>query len=489
MTDELPPPKDGELRSRAEQALAQGHVEIGGAQSDLRLHELQVYQVELEMQNDALRQAQAETADALQRLAELNTRLEELVALRTAELVAARDAAEAANRAKSSFLSNMSHELRTPLGGVTGMIDLALELAVDPKQADWLRRAKTSGEHLLSIINDVLDISKIEAGGLTIQPVDFSLASVIDSVTTVLSPTIDLKGLSFSVDVPPDLAQRAFHGDCLRIKQVLLNLLGNAAKFTAAGEVTLGVRALKDTASGVLLRFEVRDTGIGIAPQDRARLFSPFVQADISTTRKFGGTGLGLVISARLVQMMGGSIDVESVPGSGSRFWFTVPVGAAELSQAVQRTTDLRSAMDRLKAEFAGSRILLAEDDVTNQIIARVWLENAGLEVDVACDGEAAVAMARATPYDLILMDMQMPVMDGVTATLAIRALPGGADKPILAMTANVFGEARAQCLSAGMNDFIIKPVNVTALQSTLLKWLEWGRSDHLGGAVVGKPD
>ncbi len=461
-----------ELRRRAELALAQSQTEVGGTADPRRLHELQVHQVELEMQNEALKQAQADTADALQQLADLNAKLENLVALRTAELEAARDAAEAANRAKSSFLSNMSHELRTPLSGVMGMIDLASGRASDATQADWLRKAKTSAMHLLTLVNDVLDISKIEAGRLSLQIVDFSLADVVDEVTAFLSPTIVAKGLSLRADWPADLAGRALRGDSFRLKQILLNLLANAVKFTSAGEVTLQVCVLQDKASEVLLRFEVRDTGIGIAPDDRARLFSAFVQADSSTTRRFGGTGLGLVISARLVQMMGGTIDVESEPGVGSCFWFTAVVGKATSPYVAPPASDERSAKERLQTEFAGTRILLAEDDETNQVIVSALLESAGLQVDVAANGAVAVAMARATRYALILMDMQMPVMGGDEACRAIRRMPECAATPIIALTASVLHEDRERCLAAGLDDHLSKPIRMEQVFATLLKWL-----------------
>ncbi len=461
-----------DLRRRAELALAQSQTEVGGVAALRHLHELQVHQVELEMQNEALKQAQADTAAALHRLADLNARLEQLVALRTAELEAARDTAEAANRAKSSFLSNMSHELRTPLSGVMGMIDLACGRATDAKQADWLRKAKTSAVHLLTVVNDVLDISKIEAGRLSLQSVDFSLADVVDEVTAVLSPTIVAKGLSFRLDWPTDLAGQVVCGDSFRLKQILLNLLGNAVKFTAAGEVTLQVRVVQDMATAVLLRFDVRDTGIGIAPDDQARLFSAFVQADSSTTRRFGGTGLGLAISARLAQMMGGTIGVESELGVGSCFWFTAMMGKAGSPCVTPPPSDGRSAKERLQAEFAGARILLAEDDETNQVIASALLESASLQVDVAANGAVAVAMAQATPYALILMDMQMPVMGGDEACRTIRRMPERAMTPIIALTASVLDEDRQRCLAAGLDDHLSKPIRVEQVFATLLKWL-----------------
>ena len=471
MSHDKAPYDAAELRRRAELALARSQAEGGGGADSRDLHELQVHQIELEMQNEALQQAQADTEDALYRLADLNARLEELVALRTAELEAARDAAEAANRAKSSFLSNMSHELRTPLSGVMGMIELASRRATDAKQADWLRKAKAAAMHLLTVVNDVLDISKIEAGRLSLESVDFSLADVVDEVAAFLSPTIAAKRLTFTADLPAELAGQAMCGDSFRLKQILLNLLGNAVKFTAAGEVTLQVRLVQDMATEMLLRFDVRDTGIGIAPDDQARLFSAFVQADSATTRRFGGTGLGLAISARLAQMMGGTIGVESAPGMGSCFWFTAKMGKAG-SPNMAAPPDERSAQERLQAEFAGSRILLAEDDETNQVTTSALLESASLQVDVAANGALAVAMARETPYAVILMDMQMPVMGGDEACRAIRRMPDRATTPIIALTASVLDRDRQRCLAAGLDDHLSKPIRVEQVFATLLKWL-----------------
>ena len=467
------PLEAGDLRRRAEQRLAQQQrdAQAAGEGSMRELHELQVHQVELEMQNEALAQARAEAEDAARRLAELNASLESQVARRTAELVAARDAAEAANLAKSGFLSNMSHELRTPLNGVMGMIDLALGRATDARQADWLRLAKVSAEHLLAVVDDVLDISKIEAGRMTLQSLNFNLAELLDELMASVAHAAEVKGLLFTRDLPATLARRTLRGDSFRLKQILLNLVGNAIKFTPAGEFGLRVHVEQESADGLRLRFEVRDTGIGITPQDQARLFSAFEQADNSTTRRFGGTGLGLVISARLARMMGGSIGVDSQAGVGSRFWFTADLGKVEAHQGAMPPPPGPGAQELLRDGFAGARILLVEDEPTNQAVTTAMLESAGLNVDLAVDGKVAVAMARATPYALILMDLQMPVMGGIDACRAIRQIPRRATTPIVALTAAVFEQDRQRCLDAGMNDHLSKPLRTEQLFETLLNW------------------
>jgi signal transduction histidine kinase/ActR/RegA family two-component response regulator len=387
-------------------------------------------------------------------------------------LETARDQAEAASRAKSTFLANMSHELRTPMNAIMGMTDLALRHATEPKLRDQLGKVTQASQHLLHVINDILDISKIEAERLTLEHVTFKLGEVLENLVSLIGHKVMDKGLKLRVDLSPEVARLTLLGDPLRIGQILLNFSGNALKFTAAGSITLRARLTEESQRDVLLRFEVEDTGIGITTEDQKRLFTAFEQADGSMTRKYGGTGLGLAISKRLVNMMGGEVGVASQPGSGSTFWFTVRLGKATDAVPPAPTFAQDSAEARLKAQFLGVRILLAEDEPINQEVSRGLLEDIGLSVDLAEDGMQAVDMAKRTHYDLILMDMQMPHLNGVDATRAIRALPGYAATPILAMTANAFDEDRQICIDAGMNDHIGKPVEPERMFETLLKWL-----------------
>jgi PAS domain S-box-containing protein len=392
-----------------------------------------------------------------------------------ATLVLAKEAAEAANRAKSTFLANMSHELRTPMNAIMGMTNIALRHAEDPKLRDQLGKIDNASQHLLAVINDILDISKIEAERLTLEQSNFMLGEVLENLTSLIGNKAADKGLKLCIDLPPEVARLALRGDPLRLGQVLLNLTANAVKFTEAGTITLRADLVEESPTEALLRFEVQDTGIGISPDDQKRLFTAFEQADGSMTRKYGGTGLGLAISKRLAKLMGGDIGVESQSGMGSTFWFTARLGKAPAANGAvppAPTFSRQPADERLLDEYAGTRILLAEDEPINQEVSRGLLEDVGFTVDLAEDGAVAVALAQQNTYALILMDMQMPNLNGVDATRAIRALPGYERTPILAMTANAFDEDRQVCIEAGMDDHIGKPVNPDKLFETLLQWL-----------------
>jgi PAS domain S-box-containing protein len=405
----------------------------------------------------------------MQELQDHRDHLEELVAMRTRELSEAREQAEAAGRVKSQFLANMSHEIRTPINSVLGLTYLLRQSDMSAGQHRRLDQIESSTKHLISVINDILDLSKIEAGKLSLERHDFDLGALMSHVETMLRDQAEAKGLKLYTE--PVEISGPVSGDKRRLLQILLNYAHNAIKFTQRGEICLRALKIEESVEHVLVRFEVQDTGIGVAPDKLPHVFEAFEQADASTTRVHGGTGLGLAIARHLAQLLGGEVGVDSEPGKGSTFWFTARLKpAARVQQGFLPKNG--EALPRLRRDHSGARVLLVEDDRINLEVVCELLVHAGLSVDIAEGPREALAKANERQYDLILMDVQMPGMDGLEAAQKIRSSDGHRSTPVLGMSANTSQEQRKACLAAGMDDFVAKPIDPDLLYATLLKWL-----------------
>jgi two-component system sensor histidine kinase/response regulator len=384
--------------------------------------------------------------------------------------------ANLANLAKSAFLANMSHEIRTPVSTILGVTQLLMRGAVDAEQRRLLRNQLAAGNHLLSVINDILDISRVEAGKLELSEQRVDCRQIVDNVAAMVEESLRARQVTLSIELQPLPADLL--GDEARLQQALLNYVANAAKFTHAGTIQIAVQLLEEDDDGALLRFEVRDTGIGIAPAALERLFNAFTQADAETIRKYGGSGLGLAITQRLATLMGGTTGAESASGSGSTFWFTARLRKG-VPQVAATPAPESSSEERLRAVAPGMRILVVDDVPFLQQYSSLLLKAVGCDTTLAGDGAEALMLASSVPFDAILMDVQMPVMDGLEATIRIRLLPGYQQTPIIALTANALTDERDASLAAGVTDYLTKPVQAELLFATLLKWLQPCRQEE----------
>ena len=473
--------------SRPTKALADGVEAVAGGELSVRLEMDRSDEIgqlaagfdsmveTLQEKDSALNQRISDLDDAREHLASLNAELEE----RTARTTIFMEEARAANLAKSRFLANMSHELRTPMNGILGMSGLLLGTELSKEQHMQAETINKSGETLLALLNDILDLSKIEAEHVELEALNFDITELLGSQAPLWQSLGQAKSLEFSIEVAPEVTP-VVKGDPTRIRQILFNLVGNAVKFTEQGSVELNVSQRTLQGGELELRFAVTDTGIGIAPDAQPRLFANFTQADSSTTRKYDGTGLGLAISKKLAELMGGEIGLESTPGEGSTFWFTVRCTKGD-PQAIETEHMVAGIEDAAATLEPGRplRILIAEDDEINQKVLCAVLATTSHRIETVGNGVEAVAAAMRTPYDLILMDVQMPEMDGVTATQKIRELPGEAGKiPIVAQTANAMIGDRETYLAAGMTDYMTKPLKPHTLLKLIAKYASTGRKN-----------